>query len=93
MTVVEVFAGEMSNAAERKRGEDSMNHRWRWIPHTEVKTMKRLRITLCLLMFSVIVTLALAAIAAAQTVVVGTGDPDIDVPAFRPPSIRVVKSF
>src|SRR5262245_5315869 len=83
MTAVDVFAGEMSNAAERKRGEGSMNHRWHWMPQTEVKTMERLRITLCLLMFSVIATLALAASAAAQTVVVGTGNPDLDVPAVQ----------
>jgi hypothetical protein len=45
--------------------------------------MKRIRRTLCLLMFSAITTLALAASAAAQTVVVGTGNPDIDVPAVQ----------
>src|SRR5215831_8896702 len=83
MAVVDVFAGEMSNAADRKRGEDSMNHRWHWTPHTEVTNMKRIRCTLCLLMFSAIATLALAASAAAQTVVVGTGNPDLDVPAVQ----------
>src|SRR5262245_5991574 len=83
MTAVDVFAGEMSNAAERKRGEGSMNHRWHWMPQTEVKTMQRLRRTLCLLTFSAIATLALVASASAQTVVVGTGNPDIDVPAVR----------
>ena len=35
MTVVDVFAGETSRAAERKRGEDSMNHRWHWMPQTD----------------------------------------------------------
>jgi hypothetical protein len=60
-----------------------MNHRWHWMPHTEEKTMKRIRHTLCLLMLSAIATLALAASATAQTVVVGTGNPDIDVPAVQ----------
>jgi hypothetical protein len=60
-----------------------MNHRWRWMPQTEVNNMKRIRRTLCLLMFSAIATLALAASAAAQTVVVGTGNPDVDVPAVQ----------
>ena len=83
MTVVDVFAGETSRAAERKRGEDSMNHRWHWMPQTEVKNMKQIRRTLCLLMFSAIATLALAASARAQTVVVGTGNPDLDVPAVQ----------
>jgi hypothetical protein len=50
----------------------------------EVKNMKRIRITLCLLVFTVIATIALAASAPAQpVVVVGTGDPDIDVPAVQ----------
>src|SRR6516225_5127998 len=60
-----------------------MNHRWHWMPHTEEKTMKRIRHTLCLLMLSAIATLALAASATAQTVVVGTGNPDLDVPAVQ----------
>ncbi len=45
--------------------------------------MKRIRLTLCLLMFWAIATLTLAASAAAQTVVVGTGNPDLDVPAVQ----------
>jgi hypothetical protein len=45
--------------------------------------MKRIRIALCLLLFSAIATLALAASATAQTVVVGTGNPDVDVPAVQ----------
>src|SRR5215470_14247761 len=60
-----------------------MNHRWSCIPQTDVKDMKRIRITLCLLMFSAIATIALAASAAAQTVVIGTGNPDLDVPAVQ----------
>jgi hypothetical protein len=83
MTVVVVFAVESRKAAERKREEESMNHRWHWMPQTEVKNMKRIRRTLCLLMFSAVATLALAASATAQTVVVGTGNPDIDVPAVQ----------
>src|SRR5215472_3758375 len=49
----------------------------------EVQNMKRMRITLCFLIFTPAVTLALAASAAAQTVVVGTGNPHIDVPAVQ----------
>src|SRR5215472_4677815 len=45
--------------------------------------MKRIRITLWLVILSAIATLAWAASAAAQTVVVGTGNPDIDVPAVQ----------
>ena len=60
-----------------------MNHRWRWIPQTEVKAMERIRITRCLLMFSAIGTVAWAASATAATVVVGTGNPDLDVPAVQ----------
>src|SRR5215470_7537759 len=45
--------------------------------------MKRIRLMLCLLLFSAIATIAVAASAAAQTVVVGTGNPDIDVPAVQ----------
>jgi hypothetical protein len=45
--------------------------------------MKRIRLMLCLLVFSAIATLALAASASAQTVVVGTGNPELDVPAVQ----------
>ena len=45
--------------------------------------MKRIRITLWLVILPAIATLSLAARAAAQTVVVGTGNPDIDVPAVQ----------
>ena len=45
--------------------------------------MKRIRITLWLVILSAIATLSFAARAAAQTVVVGTGNPDIDVPAVQ----------
>src|SRR5215813_8466884 len=45
--------------------------------------MKRMRITLWLVILPAIATLSLAARAAAQTVVVGTGNPDIDVPAVQ----------
>ena len=45
--------------------------------------MKRIRLMLCLLVFSAIATLALAASASAQTVEVGTGNPDLDVPAVQ----------
>jgi len=49
----------------------------------EVKNMKRIRITLWLVILPAIATLSLAARAAAQTVVVGTGNPDIDIPAVQ----------
>lgn len=49
----------------------------------EVTNMKRIRITLCLLIFAAIATIGLASRAAAQIVVVGTGDPDVDVPAVQ----------
>src|SRR5215510_10274579 len=45
--------------------------------------MKRIRITLWLVILPAIVTLSFAARAAAQTLVVGTGNPDIDVPAVQ----------
>lgn len=45
--------------------------------------MKRVRITLCLLISAAIATIGLASRAAAQIVVVGTGDPDVDVPAVQ----------
>src|SRR5215470_14579226 len=45
--------------------------------------MKRIRITLWLVIFAAIATLSFAARAATQTVVVGTGNPDIDVPAVQ----------
>src|SRR5215467_8656403 len=45
--------------------------------------MKRIRITLWLVILLAIATLSLAARAAAQTVVVGTGNPGIDVPAVQ----------
>src|SRR5262249_45357669 len=45
--------------------------------------MKRIRLMLCLLLFSAIAAIAVAASAAAQTVVVGTGNPDLDVPAVQ----------
>src|SRR5215471_14283459 len=45
--------------------------------------MKRMRITLWLVLLPGIATLSFAARAAAQTVVVGTGNPDIDVPAVQ----------
>ena len=45
--------------------------------------MKRIRITLWLVILPAIATLSFAARAAAQTVVVGTGNPDIDVPAVQ----------
>src|SRR5262245_18358862 len=47
------------------------------------KSVKRIRITLWLVILPAIATLSLAARAAAQTVVVGTGNPDIDVPAVQ----------
>src|SRR5215813_797615 len=49
----------------------------------EVKNMKRIGSTLCLLIFTAIATLAMAGSAAAQTLVVGTGDPEVDVPAVQ----------
>src|SRR5215831_15446740 len=45
--------------------------------------MKRIRITLWLVILPAIASLSFAARAAAQTVVVGTGNPDIDVPAVQ----------
>src|SRR5215831_15997146 len=45
--------------------------------------MKRIRITLWLVILPAMATLSFAARAAAQTVVVGTGNPDIDVPAVQ----------
>src|SRR5262245_5041778 len=45
--------------------------------------MKRIPITLWLVILPAIATFSLAASAAAQTVVVGTGNPDIDVPAVQ----------
>src|SRR5215467_4215734 len=45
--------------------------------------MKRIRITLWLVILPATATLSFAARAAAQTVVVGTGKPDIDVPAVQ----------
>ena len=45
--------------------------------------MKRIRITLWLVILPAIATLSLAARAEAQTVVVGTGNPDIDVLAVQ----------
>jgi hypothetical protein len=45
--------------------------------------MKRIRITLWLVILPAIATLSFAARAAAQTVVVGTGNPDIDIPAVQ----------
>src|SRR5215510_4967883 len=47
------------------------------------KSVKRIRITLWLVILPAIATLSLAARAAAQTVVVGTGNPDIDIPAVQ----------
>src|SRR5215831_4300220 len=47
------------------------------------KNMKRIGITLWLVVFPAIATLSFATRAAAQTVVVGTGNPDIDVPAVQ----------
>jgi hypothetical protein len=49
----------------------------------EIKNMKRIRITLWLVILPAIATLSFAARAAAQTVVVGTGNPDIDIPAVQ----------
>ena len=45
--------------------------------------MKRIRITLCLLIFTAIATVAMGGSAAAQTLVVGTGDPEVDVLAVQ----------
>ena len=45
--------------------------------------MKRICITLCLLIFPAVATIALATTALAQTVLVGTGNPDVDVPAVQ----------
>src|SRR5262245_5050719 len=45
--------------------------------------MKRIRITLWLVILPAIATLSFAAGAAAQTVVVWTGDPDIDIPEVQ----------
>src|SRR5262245_65501013 len=45
--------------------------------------MKRIGITLCLLIFTAIATVAMGGSAAAQTLVVGTGDPEVDVPAVQ----------
>src|SRR5262249_32682690 len=49
----------------------------------EVKNMKRIGITLCLVIFTAIATVAMGGSAAAQTLVVGTGDPEVDVPAVQ----------
>jgi hypothetical protein len=45
--------------------------------------MKRIGITLCLLVFTAIATVAMGASPAARTVVVGTGHPEVDVPAVQ----------
>src|SRR5262249_39675050 len=57
--------------------------RQRFLLVMEVKNMKRIRITLCLLIFTAIATVAMGGSAAAQTLVVGTGDPEVDVPAVQ----------
>src|SRR5262249_17099102 len=49
----------------------------------EVKNMKRIGITLWLLIFTSIATVAMGGSTAAQTLVVGTGDPEVDVPAVQ----------
>src|SRR5215471_18386045 len=49
----------------------------------EVKNMKRIGSTLCLLIFTAIATVAMGGSAAAQTLVVGTDDPKVDVPAVQ----------
>src|SRR5262249_27808395 len=49
----------------------------------EVKNMKRIGSTLCLLIFTAIATLAMAGSSAAQTLVVGTGDAEVDIPAVQ----------
>jgi len=45
--------------------------------------MKRIGITVCLLIFTPIATIAMGGSAAAQTLVAGTGDPEVDVPAVQ----------
>jgi len=45
--------------------------------------MKRIRITLCLVIFTAIAAVAMGGSAAAQTLVVGTGDPEVDVTAVQ----------
>jgi hypothetical protein len=50
---------------------------------TEVKNMKRIGITLCLLIFTAIATVAKGGSPAARTLVVGTGHPEVDVPAVQ----------
>ena len=47
------------------------------------KNVKRIGITLCLLIFTAIATVAIGRSAAAQTLVVGTGDSEVDVPAVQ----------
>src|SRR5215831_11577909 len=57
--------------------------RQRFLVVMEVKNMKRIRITLWLLIFTAIATVVMGGSAAAQTLVVGTGDPEVDVPAVQ----------
>jgi hypothetical protein len=47
------------------------------------KNVKRIGITLCLLIFTAIATVAKGGSPAAQTLVVGTGHPEVDVPAVQ----------
>jgi hypothetical protein len=49
----------------------------------EVKNMKRIGMTLCLLIFNAIATVAMGGSPTARTVVVGTGHPEVDVPAVQ----------
>src|SRR5215467_6253889 len=50
---------------------------------TRSKNMKRIGITLCLLIFTAIATVAMGASPTARTPVVGTGHPEVDVPAVQ----------
>src|SRR5215831_4376752 len=50
---------------------------------TRSKNMKRIAITLCLLIFTAIATVAMGGSPTARTLVVGTGHAEVDVPAVQ----------
>ena len=50
---------------------------------TRSKNMKRIAITLCLLIFTAIATVAMGGSPTARILVVGTGHPEVDVPAVQ----------
>ena len=54
-----------------------------WTTLARSKNMKRIGITLCLLIFTAIAPAAIEGSPTARTLVVGTGHPEVDVPAVQ----------